>query len=46
MRKVELERKEMLDKVQKELELIKGERDSYKEKNSAARARNKVITQV
>ena len=46
MRKIELERKEMQEKVQKELELIKSERDSFKEKNSAARARNKIITQV
>lgn len=29
----------------KELEVVTEERDSYKEKNSAARARNKILTQ-
>lgn len=45
MRKIELERKEQQDKLQKELISITAERDSYKEKNNAARARNKIITQ-
>lgn len=45
MRKIELERKEHQEKMVKELEVVTEERDSYKEKNSAARARNKILTQ-
>ena len=45
MRRIELEKKEQQDKMQKELVSITAERDSYKEKNNAARARNKIITQ-
>lgn len=45
MRKMELERKEQADKLQKELESMTQERNSLKEKNTATRARVKILTQ-
>ncbi|XP_066927690.1 coiled-coil domain-containing protein 13-like [Clytia hemisphaerica] len=45
MRKMELERKEQADKLQKELEATVQERNSLKEKNNATRARIKILSQ-